>query len=274
MSHKLKTVLRSSRRFKLVVLIMSIFCTVVIAVVFSLFGKFHTTTVIELDDLDGAEKWYSRLTQNLEAEADETKELSVGHYLYEGYGLDIRALTLFLTIEEDGRRFGICRGLQYQAGWPFRCMSGGLFDPSDTGMYYHPYNRIIRDFKSYSFPSTNFDGKKTTDLNDWKLIWAIQIDSDVVVGLRPLWLGLLLDTAIMYPMLYILLLVIRSLIRFGNLRKERRRLNKGCCPKCCYPLGTSDRGSGHESDLEHRRTRSCPECGWVRDITAPPKSSK
>lgn len=258
----LNTVLRSSRRFKLVVLIMSIFCTVGIAVVFSLFGKFHTTTVLELDDLDGAEKWYSLLTQNLAAEADETKVLSVRHYLFEGYGLDVRALSLYITNEEVGRKFDICRGLQYRSGWPFRSMSGGLLDPTDTGTHYRPSYRIISDIKIYHSLTVNFYGKKTTDLNDWKLIWAIQIDSDVVVGLRPLWLGLLLDTAIMYPMLYILLLVIRSLIRFGNLRKERRRLNQGCCPKCCYPLGNSDRGSGYESDLKHRRTRGCPECGW------------
>lgn len=254
--------LKSGRRFGLVVLAMSVFCTVGVAVFFSLFGRFHSTTVLEGDSLEGAQDWYARQTQNLAAEADESRDLTVGHQLYEGYGIDLRALTLYLTQEEDGRRFGICRALDYRAGWPFRSICGGLYDPSDTGTFYHPYGRIIRDFKSYSFPSVNFVGKKTTDLNDWQPIWAIQIDSDVVVGLRPLWLGLLLNTVLMYPVLYVLLLVIRLLGRLAGERKERRRLDQGCCPKCRYPLGVSDRGSGSGSDLRHQRDHGCPECGW------------
>lgn len=264
--HMLSGFLKSGRRFGLVVLAMSVFCTLGVAVFFSLFGRFHSTTVLEGDGLDGVQDWYARQTQNLAAEADDSSQLTVGHHLYEGYGIDLHALTLYLTIEEDGRRIGICRALHYRAGWPVRSICGGLYDPSDTGTFYHPYGRIIRDFKSYSFPSVNFVGKQTTDLNDWQPIWAIQINSDVVIGLRPLWLGLLLDTALMYPMFYVLLLVIRLLSRLARETKERRRLNQGCCPKCRYPLGASDRGSG--SDLEHQREHDCPECGWRRPETA------
>ena len=260
--------MKTNRRFNLVVLIMSAFCTVGVAVFFSLFGRFHSTTVIEGEGLDGVEQWYAQQTQDLAAEADDSRELTVGHRLYEGYGIEVRALTLYLTREEDEPRIGICRALHYRAGWPFRSSCGGLFDPSDTGTYYHPFYRIIRDFKSYSFPSHNFYGKKTTDLNDWQPIWAIQIGSDVVVGLRPLWLGLLLNTVLTYPVLYVLLLVIRLLGRLVGERKERRRLNQGCCPKCRYPLGVSDRGSGCGSDLQHQRAHSCPECGWRRPEAA------
>ncbi len=258
----LSSFLRTNRRFNLIVVIASVFCTVGVAVFFSLFGMFHSTTVLEGDGLDGIQDWYARQTQNLAAEADDSSQLTVGHRLYEGYGIDLHALTLYLTIEEDGRRIGICRALQYRAGWPLRAVCGGLFDPSDTGTFYHPYGRIIRDFKDHSFPSHNFNGKKTTDLNDWQPVWAIQIGSDVVVGLRPLWLGLLLNTVLTYPVLYVLLLVIRLLGRLVGERKERRRLDQGCCPKCRYPLGASDRGSGSGPDLEHQREHGCPECGW------------
>ena len=270
--HMLRSFLKSGRRVNLVVLIMSVFCTVGIAVFFSLFGRFHSTTVLEGDGLDGVQDWYARQTQNLAAEADDSSQLTVVHRLYEGYGIDLHALTLYLTIEEDGRRIGICRALQYRAGWPLKAVSGGLFDPSDTGTFYHPYGRIIRDFKSYSFPSVNFVGKKTTDLNDWQPIWAIQVNSDVVIGLRPLWLGLVLNTVLTYPVLYVLLLVTRLLSRLAGVRKELRRLNHGLCPKCRYQLDASDRGS--DSDLQHHRDHGCPECGWQREVDSRPTEAE
>jgi hypothetical protein len=87
----------------------------------------------------------------------------------------------------------------------------------------------------------------------YRIDWGVQLKSDTttnsrnsladvrVVPWRPIWTGLLLNTAIFSAAWWALLLVPRTII-------ARRRSRRGVCPKCGY-------------DLAGLATAVCPECG-------------
>jgi ribosomal protein L37E len=91
----------------------------------------------------------------------------------------------------------------------------------------------------------------------WTYHWSVEIEQNFIAGstslplhlpLRPLWLGLALDTGF-YAALWA-----APLFGFPMLCR-RRRTRKGLCPRCGY-------------ELHHAFDSGCPECGWGRSVAA------
>lgn len=81
------------------------------------------------------------------------------------------------------------------------------------------------------------------------LRWLSMTDRPAALPLRPIWPGLVIDT-LLYAVLWHGLFLIWPRLR-SYVRREKQRIEQGCCPLCGYDL-RADFNSG------------CPECGWGR----------
>ncbi len=107
------------------------------------------------------------------------------------------------------------------SGWPFRALWGAEVSPTGRP-------GTAKSFGTIPVPTPN----------PW------------IVPIRPIWLGLLADTAI-YA------LVIGLAVQLALAIRHQRRRRRGHCPACAYDLG-------------HNLPSGCPECGWNRSTTPAP----
>jgi hypothetical protein len=73
----------------------------------------------------------------------------------------------------------------------------------------------------------------------WKAVHAVTLGKDRLLPLRPVWPGFAVNTLFYAAVIWLLICGPFVLCRFIRVRR-------GLCPKCAYPVGTSDQ---------------CSECG-------------
>ena len=118
---------------------------------------------------------------------------------------------------------------EHSHGWPMLAMSGWM--------------RVTRTVQG---PPTIVKEEGLKEIGPLRLgPFSTQATSRRMLPLRPLWAGFTINTMLYATTLWLL---------FGApfMLRRRRRIKRGLCPKCAYPVGTNERCT--ECGATHQRT--------------------
>ena len=139
--------------------------------------------------------------------------------LYSGFGRRglprLPKWSQLYSLPEDPER--VC--MEYAAGWP--CVAVQYLATVKT-----PTKAF--DPKKNEYESVGLPGLRTSD-------WLMQKRAGILLPIQPLWPGFAMNT-IFYA---VILSAAWLLFAFPIALRRRRRIKRGLCPACAYPVGTN-----------------------------------
>lgn len=141
-----------------------------------------------------------------------------------------------------------------EAGWPLRCLSWSLIDPTGNGRGVIAWGNGSWDPpQNTRLGGDPIDHREVSRIEDWRRSTALELPTEIVfvslpeksvLPLQPIWLGLAANTAIYGIVVWIIFSILGGW-------KRLRRFARGRCSNCAY-------------DLRGDYNGACSECGWKR----------